>query len=68
MTKLRVGDFRVLYTVGGLVAIKSIEPVDSVDSDDSLVNDVLNSNASFRAFVEKSKAGPRREFTGRQRG
>jgi hypothetical protein len=45
-----------------LVAIQSIEPD---DSDDSLVSDLLNSNASFRALVEKSKASPRREFTNR---
>lgn len=44
-----------------LVAIQSIEPD---DSNDSLVSDLLESNASFRALVEKSKSSPRREFTG----
>jgi hypothetical protein len=47
-----------------LVAIQSIEPN---DADDSLVNDLLESNQSFRALVEKSKASPRREFTGDSR-
>lgn len=42
-----------------LVAIQSIEPS---DSDDSLINDLLQSNAAFRALVEKSKASPRKEF------
>jgi hypothetical protein len=45
-----------------LVAIQSIEPG---DSDDSLVNDLLASNAAFRALVAKSKASPRRDFTSR---
>jgi hypothetical protein len=48
-----------------LVAIQSIEPV---DSDDSLVSDLLESNASFRALVEKSKAASRRDFTSRNGG
>jgi hypothetical protein len=45
-----------------LVAIQSIEPN---DSDDSLVSDLLESNPSFRALVEKSKASPRKIFTSR---
>jgi len=46
-----------------LVAIQSIEPD---DSNDSLVSELLESNPSFRALVEKSKASPRREFTSRK--
>ena len=42
-----------------LVAIQSIEPN---DTDDSLVSDLLESNAAFRALVEKSKASPRKQF------
>jgi hypothetical protein len=45
------------------VAIQSIEP----SSDDSLVDILLESNADFRALVEKSKASPRRDFLGTQR-
>ena len=45
-----------------LVAIQSIEPD---DSNDSLVSDLLESNPSFRALVEKSKASSRREFSTR---
>lgn len=42
-----------------LVAIQSLEPN---DADDSLVSDLLDTNASFRALVEKSKAGSRKPF------
>jgi len=42
-----------------LVTIQSIEPS---DTDDSLVNDLLESNAAFRALVAKSKASPRKDF------
>lgn len=42
-----------------LVSIQSIEPG---ETDDSLVSDLLESNAAFRALVEKSKASPRRDF------
>jgi hypothetical protein len=45
-----------------LVAIQSIEPNDSTDS---LVSDLLESNPSFRALVDKSKVSPRKEFTSR---
>jgi hypothetical protein len=45
-----------------LVAIQSIEPD---DSNDSRVSDLLESNPSFRALVEKSKTGSRRKFTTR---
>src|SRR5207237_721892 len=39
-------------------AIQVLEP----DDDDDLVNRLLESNPSFRALVEKSKASPRRPF------
>jgi hypothetical protein len=41
------------------VAIQSIEPN---DGDDSLVNDLIESSADFRALIAKSKASPRKEF------
>ena len=42
-----------------LVAIQSLEPD---DEDDGLVSHLLQSNPSFRALVEKSKAGLRKPF------
>jgi hypothetical protein len=41
-----------------LVSIQGLEP----DGDDDLVDRVLESNAEFRALVEKSKASPRKPF------
>ena len=41
-----------------LVSIQGLEP----DDDDDLVDRLLESNPSFRALVEKSKASPRRPF------
>ena len=41
-----------------LVAIQGLE----ADEDDSLINDLLASNAGFRAMLAKSKAGPRLPF------
>jgi hypothetical protein len=41
-----------------LVSIQALEPTD----DDSLVDELLDSNPSFRALVERSKASPRRPF------
>ena len=40
-----------------LVAIQSLEPT---DANDTLVSDLLESNPSFRALIEKSKASPRK--------
>ena len=45
-----------------LVAIQSIEPD---DANDTLVNDLLESNADFRALLAKSKASPRKRFKGK---
>lgn len=42
------------------VTIQPLEPGD----DDSLVSELLESNAAFQALVAKSKAGPRKPFTG----
>lgn len=39
-----------------LVAIQSLE----VDEEDTLVSDLLETNAAFRALVAKSKASPRK--------
>ena len=41
-----------------LIAIRLIESAD----DDSLVDDLLQSNPTFQALVAKSKAGPRKPF------
>jgi hypothetical protein len=41
-----------------LVAIQPLDPTE----DDDLMNELLASNPSFRALVEKSKAGPRKPF------
>ena len=41
-----------------LVAIQSLE----ASGDDSLMDELLESNAAFRAMVEKSKASPRQPF------
>jgi hypothetical protein len=43
-----------------LVAIQSLEPG---NEDDSLVNDLLESNADFRTLVEKSRKSPRKAFS-----
>jgi hypothetical protein len=46
-----------------LIAIQALEPTE----DDSLVDDLLQSNPAFQALVAKSKAGPRKPFnTGSQ--
>jgi hypothetical protein len=41
-----------------LVAIQALEPSD----DDSLIDNLLQSNAAFQALVAKSKAGARKPF------
>ncbi len=40
------------------VSIQTLEP----GAEDSLTDELLQSNPSFRALVEKSKASPRRPF------
>jgi hypothetical protein len=42
------------------VAIQSLEPTDG----DSLADDLLGSNAAFRALVARSKASTRKPFAG----
>jgi hypothetical protein len=42
-----------------LIAIQALE---AAGEDDSLIDDLLQSNAAFRALVAKSKAGPRKPF------
>jgi hypothetical protein len=44
-----------------LVSIQSLEPV---EGDDSLISDLLANNPSFRALVEKSRSSPRKDFIG----
>ena len=46
-----------------LVAIQSLDP----SEDDSLMNDLLQSNSAFQALVAKSKASPRKTFPTGQR-
>jgi hypothetical protein len=41
-----------------LITIQSLD----APEDDSLVDDLLQSNAEFQAMVARSKAGPRRPF------
>jgi hypothetical protein len=41
------------------VSIQSIEPG---DVDDSLVDDLIASNAMFRALIQRSKQSPRKDF------
>jgi hypothetical protein len=41
-----------------LVSIQALEPT----GDDSLMDELLQSNSFFQAMVEKSKASPRRPF------
>ena len=41
-----------------LIAIQTLDTAE----DDDLVNELIDSNASFRAMVERSKAGPRKPF------
>jgi hypothetical protein len=40
----------------------AIQPLDADDEDDSLVNELIDTNADFRALLEKSAASPRRPF------
>jgi hypothetical protein len=42
-----------------LVAIQSLEPG---NEQDSLMSELLETNPTFRALVEKSKSSPRKEF------
>jgi hypothetical protein len=41
-----------------LIAIQTLEP----GEDDSLMDDLLQSNPAFRALVARAKAGPRKPF------
>jgi hypothetical protein len=43
-----------------LLAIQSLDP----HEDDDLINELLASHPDFRALVAKSKASPRKPFTG----
>ena len=48
-----------------LVAIQSLDPD---DEDDSLISDLLETNADFRALVEKSAASRRKPFAAKNAG
>jgi hypothetical protein len=43
-----------------LLSIQRLDP----EEDDSLMDELLASNPKFQALVAKSKAGPRKPFTG----
>ncbi len=43
-----------------LVAIQTLEP----DGDDGLIDELIESNASFRDLLQKSKSSPRKLFPG----
>lgn len=45
-----------------------IQPLDADEEDDTLVSDLIETNADFRALVEKSAASPRKPFTARHQG
>jgi len=40
----------------------AIQPLEADDEDDSLVSDLIETNPSFRALIEKSAASPRKPF------
>ena len=40
----------------------AIQPLDTDDESDSLVNELIETNAAFRALLEKSKAAARKPF------
>lgn len=42
----------------------ALQPLDPADGEDSLVDELLKSNAAFRDLVARSKAGPRAVYTG----
>ena len=40
----------------------AIQPLDADDEDDTLISDLIETNADFRALVKKSAASPRKPF------
>jgi hypothetical protein len=42
----------------------AIQPLDA-DDDDALISDLIETNADFRAMVERSAASPRKPFVAR---
>jgi hypothetical protein len=40
----------------------SIQPLEPEDGEDSLIDDLLAHNPSFRALIEKSRSSPRKDF------
>ncbi len=40
----------------------AIAPLDTDDEDDSLVSDLIETNAAFRALLERSRAAARKPF------
>jgi hypothetical protein len=47
-----------------LLAIQSLDP----QGDDTLIDELLESNPKFQSLVAKSKASPRKPFSAGQRG
>lgn len=42
----------------------AIQPLEADEADDDLVSDLLATDVSFRALLERSKDSPRKEFLG----
>ena len=40
----------------------AIQPLEASDEDDSLVSDLIDTNAAFQALLRKSAASPRKSF------
>jgi len=46
----------------------AIQPLDTHDEDDTLISDLIEKDAEFRALVEKSAASPRKPFATKKAG
>ena len=46
----------------------AIQPLDTDDEDDTLISDLIEKDAEFRALVEKSAASPRKPFATKNAG
>ena len=40
----------------------AVQPLDSTDENDDLVNELIETNPAFQALIAKSKASPRKPF------
>ena len=46
----------------------AIQPLDAGDEDDTLISDLIETNADFRALLKKSAASPRKPFVASSAG